>query len=37
MTTGLGLKGGIMKIAIIEWVGVIVLGLILGAMFGWGF
>jgi len=26
-----------MKIAIIEWVGVIVLGLILGAMFGWGF
>jgi len=26
-----------MKIAIIEWVGVIVLGIILGAMFGWGF
>jgi len=37
MTTGLGLKGGIMKTAIIEWFGVILLGLILGAMFGLGF
>jgi len=36
-TTGLGLKGGIMKTAMIEWLGVILLGLILGAMFGWGF
>jgi len=36
-TTGLGLKRGIMKTAIIEWIGVILLGLVLGAMFGLGF
>jgi|GEM_PF-7004084 len=37
ITTSLGLKGGIMKTAIIEWIGVIVLGIILGGMIGWGF
>jgi len=26
-----------MKTAIIEWVGVVVLGIILGGMIGWGF
>lgn len=31
------MKGKVMKKAIFEWIGVIILGIILGAMFAWGF